>query len=58
MPTEKLKPGDLVGVNKDNYLILEMLPAEYVVEGIKTKGGDLGESGVKVSVMTYANRVR
>ena len=27
--TEKLKPGDLVGVNKDSYLILEELPAEY-----------------------------
>ena len=27
-PTE-LKPGDLVGVNKDSYLILESLPAEY-----------------------------
>lgn len=26
---EKLKPGDLVGVNKDSYLILDMLPAEY-----------------------------
>lgn len=25
----KLKPGDLVGVNKDSYLILETLPAEY-----------------------------
>ncbi|KAJ3054793.1 26S proteasome regulatory subunit 6A [Rhizophlyctis rosea] len=25
----KLKPGDLVGVNKDSYLILDMLPAEY-----------------------------
>ena len=24
----KLKPGDLVGVNKDSYLILDMLPAE------------------------------
>ena len=24
-----LKPGDLVGVNKDSYLILDMLPAEY-----------------------------
>eukprot|EP00188_Purpureofilum_apyrenoidigerum_P000202 Plantae.Rhodophyta-Purpureofilum_apyrenoidigerum.ctg1080.p1 GENE.Plantae.Rhodophyta-Purpureofilum_apyrenoidigerum.ctg1080~~Plantae.Rhodophyta-Purpureofilum_apyrenoidigerum.ctg1080.p1 ORF type:complete len:438 (-),score=122.40 Plantae.Rhodophyta-Purpureofilum_apyrenoidigerum.ctg1080:102-1415(-) len=24
-----LKPSDLVGVNKDSYLILEMLPAEY-----------------------------
>jgi 26S proteasome regulatory subunit T5 len=26
---EKLKPGDLVGVNKDSYLVLDMLPAEY-----------------------------
>jgi len=26
---ENLKPGDLVGVNKDSYLILEELPAEY-----------------------------
>ena len=26
---EKLKPGDLVGVNKDSYLVLETLPAEY-----------------------------
>uniref|UniRef100_T1IWS3 AAA+ ATPase domain-containing protein n=1 Tax=Strigamia maritima TaxID=126957 RepID=T1IWS3_STRMM len=26
---EKMKPGDLVGVNKDSYLILETLPAEY-----------------------------
>jgi 26S proteasome regulatory subunit T5 len=25
---EKLKPGDLVGVNKDSYLILDMLPVE------------------------------
>ena len=27
--TEKLKPADLVGVNKDSYLILEALPDEY-----------------------------
>lgn len=26
---EKLKPGDLVGVNKDSFLILDTLPAEY-----------------------------
>ncbi|EGF78518.1 hypothetical protein BATDEDRAFT_37257 [Batrachochytrium dendrobatidis JAM81] len=25
----KLKPGDLVGVNKESYLILDTLPAEY-----------------------------
>jgi 26S proteasome regulatory subunit T5 len=27
-PSE-LKPADLVGVNKDSYLVLEKLPAEY-----------------------------
>ena len=26
---EKLRPGDLVGVNKDSYLILDTLPPEY-----------------------------
>ena len=26
---ESLKPGDLVGVNNDSYLILDSLPAEY-----------------------------
>jgi len=26
---EKLKPGDLIGVNKDSYLILDTLPPEY-----------------------------
>jgi 26S proteasome regulatory subunit T5 len=26
---DKLRPADLVGVNKDSYLILDMLPAEY-----------------------------
>jgi len=25
----KLKPGDLIGVNKDSYLILDTLPPEY-----------------------------
>lgn len=29
MEPEKLKPGDLIGVNKDSYLILDTLPAEY-----------------------------
>ncbi|TQW04661.1 26S protease regulatory subunit 6A-B [Cordyceps javanica] len=27
--SEALKPGDLIGVNKDSYLILDTLPAEY-----------------------------
>ncbi|GFZ07080.1 regulatory particle triple-A ATPase 5A [Actinidia rufa] len=26
---DKLKPGDLVGVNKDSYLMLDTLPSEY-----------------------------
>lgn len=26
---DTLKPGDLIGVNKDSYLILDTLPAEY-----------------------------
>jgi 26S proteasome regulatory subunit T5 len=29
VPVEQLKPGDLVGVNKDSYLILDSLPPEY-----------------------------
>jgi len=28
--TSELKPADLVGVNKDSYLVLEKLPPEYV----------------------------
>ena len=26
---EKLTPGDLIGVNKDSYLVLDALPAEF-----------------------------
>eukprot|EP01083_Nonionella_stella_P042128 113977_1 len=29
VPVEDIKPGDLVGVNKDSYLILDKLPDEY-----------------------------
>ena len=29
VPPESLKPGDLIGVNKDSYLVLDKLPAEY-----------------------------
>ena len=29
VPPEKLRPGDLIGVNKDSYLILDTLPAEF-----------------------------
>ncbi|KXN88111.1 26S protease regulatory subunit 6A [Leucoagaricus sp. SymC.cos] len=29
VPADELKPGDLVGVNKDSYLVLDTLPAEF-----------------------------
>lgn len=29
VPAENLRPGDLVGVNKDSYLVLDTLPAEF-----------------------------
>eukprot|EP00753_Platysulcus_tardus_P018597 PLAT6951.1.p2 GENE.PLAT6951.1~~PLAT6951.1.p2 ORF type:complete len:426 (+),score=232.71 PLAT6951.1:72-1349(+) len=29
VPADELRPSDLVGVNKDNYLVLDKLPAEY-----------------------------
>lgn len=29
VPPEKLRPGDLIGVNKDSYLILDQLPTEF-----------------------------
>lgn len=29
VPPEELKPADLVGVNKDSYLILDKLPTEF-----------------------------
>lgn len=29
VPPEELQPGDLVGVNKDSYLVLDKLPAEF-----------------------------
>jgi len=29
VPAEELQPGDLIGVNKDSYLVLDSLPAEF-----------------------------
>ena len=29
VPPEELEPQDLIGVNKDSYLVLDSLPAEY-----------------------------
>lgn len=28
--TDELRPSDIIGVNKDSYLVLEKLPAAYV----------------------------
>jgi hypothetical protein len=40
-----LKPGDLVGVNKDSYLILDTLPAEYDSRCVWVVGGGGGGGG-------------
>ena len=29
VPSDELRPGDLIGVNKDSYLVLDKLPSEY-----------------------------
>jgi 26S proteasome regulatory subunit T5 len=29
VPPESLRPADLIGVNKDSYLVLDKLPAEF-----------------------------
>ena len=29
VPAEQLKPNDLIGVNKDSYLVLDTLPSEF-----------------------------
>lgn len=39
VPASELKPSDLVGVNKDSYLILDKLPAEYVPATAWLSGG-------------------
>lgn len=65
VPTEELTPGDLVGTNKDSYLILEKLPAEYdnrvkamevdekPTEEYSDIGGKLMSSSVAVTVLKY-----
>jgi 26S proteasome regulatory subunit T5 len=42
---DSLKPGDLVGVNKDNYLILDTLPSEY---DSRVKAMEVDEKPTKV----------
>jgi 26S proteasome regulatory subunit T5 len=41
-PSE-LRPGDLIGTNKDSYLILEKLPTEYDPR-VKVRGDRLGQT--------------
>ncbi|KAK6531687.1 26S proteasome regulatory subunit 6A [Orbilia ellipsospora] len=60
---EKLKPGDLIGVNKDSYLVLDTLPAEYdsrvkamEVDEKPTEGyGDIG--GLDKQIMELVEAV-
>eukprot|EP00998_Keelungia_sp_KM082_P001551 NODE_1185_length_1435_cov_64.762232_g1174_i0.p1 GENE.NODE_1185_length_1435_cov_64.762232_g1174_i0~~NODE_1185_length_1435_cov_64.762232_g1174_i0.p1 ORF type:complete len:443 (-),score=106.20 NODE_1185_length_1435_cov_64.762232_g1174_i0:107-1348(-) len=59
---EKLSPNDLVGVNKDSYLILDMLPDEYdsrvkameVEEKPKEDYGDVGGLDKQIQEMMEA----
>lgn len=60
---EKLKPGDLVGVNKDSYLILETLPAEYdarvkVSKNCERPRGDVSSSLCVVSKINFSFPIR
>ncbi|KAF3921273.1 Paraplegin [Orbilia brochopaga] len=60
---DKLKPGDLIGVNKDSYLVLDTLPAEYdsrvkamEVDEKPTEGyGDIG--GLDKQIMELVEAV-
>lgn len=59
---DKLKPGDLVGVNKDSYLILDTLPSEYdsrvkameVDEKPTEDYNDIGGLEKQASFLSYA----
>ena len=37
VPAEQLKPGDLIGVNKDSCLVLDTLPAEFEISLVSTR---------------------
>lgn len=60
--SDKLKPGDLIGVNKDSYLILDTLPAEYdsrvkameVDEKPTEQYGDVGGLDKQISELVEA----
>lgn len=47
VPAEELVPGDLVGTNKDSYLILEKLPSEYDSR-VKAMEVELNEGDSKI----------
>lgn len=62
VPAEKLKPNDLIGVNKDSYLVLDTLPDEYdsrakameVDEKPKEEYGDVGGLDKQITEMMEA----
>ena len=61
MDPNTLKPSDLVGVNKDSYLILDTLPAEYdsrvkameVVEKPQEDYSDVGGLSKQIQVRQF-----
>ena len=60
--SEDLKPGELVGVNKDSFLVLEKLPSEYdsrvkameVDEKPKEDYSDIGGCAAQIKEMYEA----
>ncbi|BFZ53850.1 26S proteasome regulatory subunit 6A [Savitreella phatthalungensis] len=59
---DSLKPGDLIGVNKDSYLVLDTLPAEYdsrvkameVDEAPTETYNDIGGLGTQIEELVEA----
>ncbi len=56
MDADTLRPGDLVGVNKDSYLVLDTLPAEYDsrVKAMEVSSGGLLAVGNVYGTWTVA----
>jgi 26S proteasome regulatory subunit T5 len=57
VPAEKLRPGDLIGVNKDSYLILDSLPAGQCYRSLLSNHTDLcAEYDARVKAMEVDER--
>ena len=53
----KLKPNDLIGVNKDSYLVLDTLPSEY---DSRVKAMEVDENQLKtiLILVDWTNKLR